>query len=395
MSATDLSRPAPALSRRAVRIAIWTPIGLAASLAVIDQLALWHVVASQGARFVNGVFLFWGWSAFLHGHPAALLYDHRVLHRFMAGLPGSPRRDLPFVYPPSALLFLWPVAWAAPVPSFIVWSAASFAAYVLASWRRDVRLATLGLAAIVPSTFDALFAGQTALFAAALMIGACRALPRRPLLAGVLFGLLTVKPQYGVLVPVALLAARQWRAIAAAVATALVLVVLGGVVFGWGGWLRLPLALAALSREVAADPRFAQFSPTFASGLRILGLSGGIAMVLEAAVALAATAAIWVVFRRPFSPFAMAAMMAGAFLVTPYAAQYDLPVVSFAAWAFACAAWQAPGGISALEAGMVGLVALLPMLERAVAAPWGMVVLGPFFVLCIRRALRVPVPSPT
>lgn len=393
MSATVLVRADISAHRRLGRAVVWLLIALAAGLAALDQSALWHEVAQHGASFVNSVFLFWGWSAFLHGHPAALLYDHRVLHRFMAGLPGSPRRDLPFVYPPSALVFLWPVAWMAPVPSFAVWSAASFAAYVAAAWRRDARLATLGLAAIAPSTFAALFTGQTALFAAALMIGACRALPRRPVLAGVLFGLLTVKPQYGVLVPVALLAARQWRVIAVAVATTLVLVVLGGVVFGWGGWLRLPAALAALSREVAADPLFPRYSPTFAAGLRMLGLSPDLIRAVAAVVSLAVMAAIWAMFRRPLSPFALAALIVGAFLVTPYAAFYDLPVVSFAAWAFARAAWRAPGGISVLEAGAVGLVALLPVLERAVAAPWGMIVLGPFFVLCVVRALRAPAPA--
>ncbi len=45
------------------------------------------------------------------------------------------------------------------------------------------------------------------------MIGACRLLGRRPVLAGVLFGLAAVKPQLGLLVPVALISARQWRSV--------------------------------------------------------------------------------------------------------------------------------------------------------------------------------------
>ena len=44
-------------------------------------------------------------------------------------------------------------------------------------------------------------------------------LDRRPVLAGILFGLLSYKPQFGVMIPLVLLATWRWRAIAAAAAT--------------------------------------------------------------------------------------------------------------------------------------------------------------------------------
>ena len=55
-----------------------------------------------------------------------------------------------------------------------------------------------------PPVFLCLMQGQTGLLAAALLGGGLLALRPRPVLAGVLFGLLTVKPQLGLLLPFAL-----------------------------------------------------------------------------------------------------------------------------------------------------------------------------------------------
>ena len=78
------------------------------------------------------------------------------------------------------------------------------------------------------------FFGQNGAFTAALLVGGLLAAPKRPILAGVLFGLLTVKPQLGILIPFCLLASRNWRAFASAAVTTVTLVLLTGLAFGFG-----------------------------------------------------------------------------------------------------------------------------------------------------------------
>ena len=69
---------------------------------------------------------------------------------------------------------------------------------------------TLLVAAAFPAVLVNIGHGQNGFLTAALLGGALLLLDRRPWLAGVLIGLLAYKPQFGVLIPIALLAGRRW-----------------------------------------------------------------------------------------------------------------------------------------------------------------------------------------
>ena len=51
-----------------------------------------------------------------------------------------------------------------------------------------------------------------------LLGGALVSLDRRPLIAGILFGLMAYKPQFGLMIPIALAAGGYWRSFSAAAA---------------------------------------------------------------------------------------------------------------------------------------------------------------------------------
>ena len=61
-------------------------------------------------------------------------------------------------------------------------------------------------------------------------------LPRRPLLAGVLFALLAYKPQFALALPVALLAGGAWRSLAAAAVGVVVFTMATLAAFGTDSW---------------------------------------------------------------------------------------------------------------------------------------------------------------
>ena len=67
--------------------------------------------------------------------------------------------------------------------------------------------------------------------------------------------------------------------------------------------------------------------PTVTANLLVLGASQTVAHWLQAAVALIALAGVWLAFRRGIGPLQVAAACAAAFLVTPYALVYDMPLV--------------------------------------------------------------------
>ena len=83
-------------------------------------------------------------------------------------------------------------------------------------------------------------AGQNAFLTLALLLGGVGLLGRRDFAAGAILGLLSYKPQLALMVPVALLAARHWRALAGAAVSASFAVALSAATFGlapWWDWL--------------------------------------------------------------------------------------------------------------------------------------------------------------
>ena len=374
---------------RIVRCLVWALL----LLAVAEYAWMARVFIARGAPHVNHVFLFWGWSKFIHVmSPVSGIYDGRVLYGFMRALPGAARVDFPFAYPPSMLLAIWPLALLRPVAALLVWLGVNLALYVWACWQKPWGLWITTGALLAPSTIAAIRAAQTSLLAGALMIGGCRLVEKRPVLAGILFGLLAIKPQYGVLVPVALIASRQWRTVFVAGATVLVTVVASGVPFGWACWTRLPDAMVGLSRLIARHPEIDHLSVTVTSALRMLGAGPDITNAAQFTAATGAAVAIWFCFRRGFGALPAAALMVGAFLVTPYALYYDLPIVSYAVLVFVMDRYRGGERLGGVELGTVGLVLVMPGIMGYFPSqlPWEIPTLAMLFVLIVRRALISP-----
>ncbi len=359
-------------------------------LAVAEYGWMARVFIVRGAPHVNHVFLFWGWSKFTHAiSPASSIYDSHRLYDFVQGLAGAPRSHLPFAYPPSLLLVIWPLALLQPVAALLVWLGVSLALYVWACWQRRWGLWIATGALLAPSTVAAVRAAQTSLLAGALMIGGCRLVEKRPALAGILFGLLAIKPQYGLLIPVALIAARQWRTAIAAGATVLVTVVASGVLFGWACWAEFPPAMIGLSRLIARHPEIDHLSVTVTAALRMLGVGARITDAAQLAVVGGTAVAIWFCFRRGFGALPTAALMVGAFLVTPYALYYDLPIVSYAVLIFVMERYRGGERLGAVELAAVGLVLVMPGVMSYLPSqlPWEVPTLAVLFVLIVRRVL--------
>ena len=98
------------------------------------------------------------------------------------------------------------------------------------------RLPALLLLALTPACLINTIGGQNGFLSAALFLGGVLNIDRRPILAGVLIGLLTFKPHLGIVLPFALVALGAWRVIASAAVTALALFALSTAMFGLDAW---------------------------------------------------------------------------------------------------------------------------------------------------------------
>ena len=142
-------------------------------------------------------------------------------------------------YPPFFLFVAAALALLPYVPALIVWQVVTLALYLLAirailaaapSLRRDPLWLLLALA--FPAVFVNLGHGHNGFLTAALVGAGLALLDRRPIAAGILFGLLAYKPQFGILIPLVLVATGRWRTLAAAAATVMVLLLATVLAFG-------------------------------------------------------------------------------------------------------------------------------------------------------------------
>jgi hypothetical protein len=267
--------------------------------------------------------------AFFEGKLAMVYTDIDAFTDFQNVLYADRFPDIvhyrPFLYPPFWLLALLPLGLIAVDAAYWVFMLVTAGASAFEG-RRDP-WGWLAMAAS-PAAVHVVVSGQATFLAVALSYGGLRLLDRKPALAGILFGLLGYKPQLCLLIPVALIAARQWRALAWAAATGVVLVLASLAVFGVGTWLDFIGLMRATSGErmhhYVMEVLSAFIITPYVSALGF-GLPRGVASAVQFGLAAAAVATTWYAFRYHRSGAARTAvLLAGTFFVSPYMLNYDL-----------------------------------------------------------------------
>ena len=271
-------------------------------------IALW-VAISSGAAIVA---IFW---------PDGLAADYSVFWRVEhSAQPYAPNIS-PFAYPPTALLWLWPLRWVAEWPGFIAWTVISVAAFGAASLRLYGRGPT-ALALIAPAVPLGLMPGQTSLLASALLFAAFATKCR--ICRGVLLGvLLTFKPQLAIAAPLFLLVRREWTTLATTLVTVVAVAAITTALFGPSIWLEWKNALPlfqelvlrrGLSVSAVSPAAFASTLGLPRLPLLLLGCAGAVVIAM---------------LSGRLDDRERAAMIAAAsLLAAPYGLRYDLVAIA-------------------------------------------------------------------
>ncbi len=291
--------PPPATTSPASRIiTILVAAGLALNLALLAALLAAH------ARLNSDFMAFWSFPRFIAAHKPETLYDATALTAFQQQLYPGFHSFYPYLYPPTLLL---PLSWLKFLsfgPAELLWTFLGLAALALSVRALFPARPWAVLAGLLasPAALICAATGETAFFTTALLLAGFACLPRRPVLAGLWFGLLTLKPQLGVLIPFFLLARGDWRAIFTACATALALIALSCVVLPpdlWALWWHtLPAYQSSYFNSVKALNLNIIVTP--AANLVILGASEKTAWIVQALCGLAMILlTIWAARRVP------------------------------------------------------------------------------------------------
>jgi hypothetical protein len=317
-------------------------------------------------------------------------YDPQIYNDALAALlgPGYPGQN--WSYPPSIMLV---AAWFGRLPylpALLCWTALGLGLFVWTAWHyvgRDQRLVAVLLA---PAVVFGLMSGQSSLVTAAMLLAIFAVLDRRPLLAGILIGLLTLKPQLGVLFPIMLAASGRWRVFAIAAATAIVLAGASVLWFGPQAWIAFVRDGLPVQNLVLADPERigTPFYPTIFMNVRGAGASYGVAMAVQACFSVFAAGAVFFAyrFRRDADRHMLTALfLACSIAAVPYLLSYDtLATAAIAVVLIAAGKLDARGEI------LAKLIYWLPLAQMALGQfhiP-GPALIAPAFALYLLLRLR-------
>jgi hypothetical protein len=274
----------------------------------------------------------------LAGTPA-LVYEPLVMYQAKELLIPGVVAPSPWLYPPSFLLMVLPLGL---LPYFV-----ALAVFMLSTvlglvwvWRRT---APGGAGAFLllasPAVFWALVFGQNTFLTAALFGVGLMLLPTRATLAGIAFGLLTIKPQFGLMIPLVLIAQRQWRCLASAAVTALLLLGVSLLVVGPRTLTAFLDVMPVYSDWMATNEGMHKLNTSLFSAARMAGLSISAAYAVHGAVVILVLLAVLRVWTMTATHAIRCAVLGlGTMLVSPYLLYYDLvwsllPLAWFAAHA--------------------------------------------------------------
>lgn len=303
-------------------------------------------------------------------------------------------------YPPYFLAIAAALAMLPYLAALAVWQGATLTLYLasmLAIMTRSPPARSLGKREILlaacafPAVFVNLTHGHNGFLTATLLAFGLLCLPRRPAFAGILLALLAYKPQFALIIPVALIAQGSWRTIGSGVVTLAVLTAVTVLAFGTRSWIAFGDSLAFTRTVVLEEGStgWSKIQSTFAAA-RMLGASVEQAYALQSVVTLTVLITVAAVWRSGADDRLKAALLlVGTLLTTPYCLDYDFMILGPALAFAVCSGLE--NGFRPWEKSILAGVWMMPAFARVVATsthvPIGLIMTGTFFASIAWRAM--------
>lgn len=306
------------------------------------------------------------------------------------------REDIPFFgwhYPPYFLILAAALALLPYIPALVIWQLSTFSIYLALARKIVDQRETLLLAAAAPVVFVNFSHGHNGFLTASLLAGALLVLDRRPILAGILIGLMIYKPQFGTLIPFVLALTGRWRTFASAAITVLLLTAIVTALFGFDVWIAFQNSME-LTRTIVLEAGSTGWEKiqSFFSAVRMWGGSINLAYVAQGTLsASVAFLTVWL-WRKPVSLDVKASALCSAtLLMTPYVLDYDMVLLCPAI------AFMARDGIKTgfrpYEITLMAAAWMVPLIARPVAGttyvPIGLLVTVLLFLVTANRGRHV------
>lgn len=308
-----------------------TGVALGYALALTLRLARHNWWLNPDGKACTDFVWIWLSSKFAIWGELARAYDYPVFAaaRAAAGFPNCIIEH--FDYPPTLLFYSYPIGLLPYSVAFATWTLATLVLYLATIYTILPRRAAVIAALTISPIFFNVLLGHNGFLSAGFFGLALAFMERRPWLSGIFVGLLTYKPQFGILFPFALLAARKWRVLLAAAATGLALAVAAAIAFGSETWPAFVGALVDRASSVGEAPQQAlTFALVSIFGVaRTTGAGADAAWIVQFAVTACVALAVCALWARPTAYALQAASLAvGSLLASPHVYGYDYCILA-------------------------------------------------------------------
>jgi hypothetical protein len=306
---------------------------LTAYLLILAQAAWNGAWLTEGGQPQPADFLsFWSAGKMALADRAADAYDWALHKQAQVEAVGQDfERFFAWHNPPHYFFLVTPFAIMPYQLGWVLWAAATFLLFA-ASLRLVLPGFLVPALLAAPVTIWSILPGQNGFLTAALMVASLGLVERRPWMAGLFLGLLTYKPQFGLLFPLFLLAGSFWRTIVAAVVATAALSLASLTVFGLPTWEAFLASLGTSNDALmAGGAAWTKLQSAFALAYQASG-SVRVALGVQVCTLLLVCSLLIRQWVRPASyDRRAAALLAAAYLATPYVYIYDGPILTAAA----------------------------------------------------------------
>lgn len=321
-----------AAERRAFLVCLGVAVGYAVTLVILYVRRTWILDGDGGPALTDFIAIWSAGRLALAGH-AASAYSAASEHAAEVVTLGHPfRHEYGWPYPPSYFFVAAGLALLPYALSFLAWVAGTATFYGFAVGKASGRWSAAIAALAAPWTLACALVGQNGFLTGGLMALALVCLDTSPMASGLFFGLLTYKPQFGLLIPIALAAGGRWKAIGWAMATTVALTGLSVAVFGVQAMAGFLWTLPRTAQTLVVEGGVGWNKLESIYGLaRCLGGSNAVATGLQVVTSLGAAVAIALLWRsKAASALKSAGLIVAAAISTPYLFAYDLPILGVA-----------------------------------------------------------------
>ena len=302
-------------------------------------------------------------------------FELEKFRKVQATFVGDERAGFPWLYPPTYVPVVAPLAYFSVPVAFWLWGGFGILLYAI-SLRSITLESHVWLFALAGTgTFVTLLQGQNGFLVASLLVGAMTCLiQRKDRLAGLLIGLLLFKPHFGILLPLVLLAGKRYQAFVFATVTSCGVLLLSTLWCGLEYWHvyfeKSPGHYAALLDM----PEMWNRMPTVMASLQTFGLSADLAKIFFVILVVPVLISVYLAWQK-MGPCGTTAslLISGTCLIVPYLLFYDLLLLAPAV-VFLWSDRSASRTPAVWQIGVVGFVLLLPFGLKF--SPWPLAWVG-------------------